>query len=69
MKTANDYYGYPLGVGDRVMAWEDGSEFTGTVVAIGEHRPGDGDFRPVVLERDEDHVQVERFSDQMQVIG
>jgi hypothetical protein len=69
MKTVTDYHGHPIDVGDQVRAWDEGSgAFTATVSAIGPHRPGDGEFYPVVLVRDDDQSEIERDSDQMEVI-
>jgi hypothetical protein len=59
----SDYKGKPVSVGAHVEAYLDGTRYTATVKEIKQHRPGDGDFRCVILVREDDHTEVESFSD------
>jgi hypothetical protein len=63
MDEVSDCKGEPLIEGDRVEAWRDGKRYTATVKTIAPHRPGDGDFRLVILVREDDHTEVQSFSD------
>ncbi|MCZ1012341.1 hypothetical protein [Streptomyces lydicus] len=63
-----DYEGSPITEGAAVVAWQDGDMFTATVKAIMPHRAGDGEFRRIVLDRDDDHAEIERSSDQVVVV-
>lgn len=67
--STTDYRGARLREGARVEAWRDGSRYTATVRTIRPHAAGDGDFRRVVLVRDDDRAEVESFSDAVSVLS
>jgi hypothetical protein len=61
--SVSDYRGQPLTEGAHVEARLDGKRYTATVKEIKPHYPGDGDFRRVILVREDDHTEAESFSD------
>ncbi|WP_328373646.1 hypothetical protein OG800_50680 (plasmid) [Streptomyces sp. NBC_00445] len=67
-QTVRDCEGIPITEGAPVVAWWNDDRFTATVKVIVPHRVGDGDFRRVVLIRDDDHAEVERASDAIVVV-
>jgi len=68
--AARDYEGNPLTEGAHVTAWcKEGQPYTATVKDIGPRHPGAGDFRRIVLVRDEDDAEVEDYSDAVVVIA
>lgn len=64
-----DYSGAPLREGDHVEGWLDGIRYTATVMTIRAHVPGDGDFRRIVLIRDDDGTAADSFSDSVRVLS
>ncbi|MEU0030640.1 hypothetical protein [Streptomyces sp. NPDC006335] len=68
-RTVTDLEGNPVTEGAPVVAWRhDKKKFTATVKTIMPHRAGDGDFRRIVLVKDDDQEEVERHSDQLVVV-
>lgn len=67
-RAVTDREGSPIAAGAAVVAWRNGEKFTATVEVIMPHRAGDGDFRRIVLARDDDLEKVERASDQIVVV-
>lgn len=63
-----DHRGAPLTEGSHVVAWIFGERFTATVKTIGDYQNGDGDFRRLVLVRDDNGTEVPSFSDGVNVI-
>ena len=68
-EMAADYDGKPLSEGDRVDAWHDGVKYSAVVKAIRDHCDGDGDFRRLILVRDDDGTEVQSFSDGVRITG
>ena len=64
-----DHKGNPLAEGARVEAWLDGERYTATVKRIWPHRPGDGDFRRIILALEDDGTEDESYSDAVAVIA
>jgi hypothetical protein len=67
-EMVTDSEGSPLKEGTAVTAWYDDKSFTATVKAIKPREAGDGNFRRVVLIRDDDHAEVESYSDAVLVV-
>jgi enamine deaminase RidA (YjgF/YER057c/UK114 family) len=67
-RTVRDREGTLITEGAPVVAWWKDDSFTATVKIIMPHRPGDGDFRRLVLVRDDDQAEVERDSDSIVVV-
>jgi hypothetical protein len=65
--TVSDYHGNPLSEGARVEAWLDGARYTATVKEI--KYPAGSGYRDIILIREDDHTEVQSFSDAVVVIG
>ena len=63
-----DYRGNPLSVGARVQAWRDGQRYTATVKEIKPQQASCGDHLHITLAREDDHAEVQSFSDAVVVI-
>ena len=62
-ETVTDHHGNALQEGCRVWAWHGGTRFGARVKEILPWRPGDGDFRLIILTRDVDGTEASSFSD------
>jgi hypothetical protein len=69
MPEVRDHNGNPLNEGSHVEAWLDGVRYTARVKTIQPHHPGCGDYRHIALVRDDDHTEVQGFSDSVAVIA
>lgn len=67
--AVRDYNGNPLSEGARVKAWHDGQRYTAEVTEIKPHHPGCGNHRHIVLVRDDDHAEVQSYSDAVVVLA